>query len=288
MKARAEVSASSTAKILTACFDFVITVASPAAAQSRDSIGTVGGKATDERGVPMPGVEVEILDVHRTGRTNLSGIFRIDSIPAGDHVLSARRLGFSPLVATIQVAGGETTFADMVMRPAVNVLASVLVKGDVLMRGVPPGFLERMHSNGQGTYITAGDIKRQNPHRVSDVLRTVPGVKVAANGEVFTSRGVVSVLSNACANGMPIYLDNIEVGGGTGGVPEGFIGDLNPGRAARGSTPIAGSTASARSIADVIPPERVVAIEVYSGPATVPLTLPAANSSCGAVFIWTR
>lgn len=268
---------------------FVTATVPTVRAQAHHPSGTVAGKATDERGLAMPDVQVEIVDVHRTFRTKSNGLFRIDSLEPGDHIIAVRRLGFSPLVATIAVDSAGTTFADVVMRPAANVLASVLVKEDMLMRGVPRAFLERMHSGAQGTFITASDIKRANPQRISDVLRAVPGVKVAPNGEVFTSRGAITILSNACANGLPIYLDNIEVGGGTEGAPEGFIGDLNVGRvAARGSAPIAGSTASARSIADIVPPERVVAIEVYSGPATVPVTLPAANSSCGAVFIWTR
>jgi hypothetical protein len=261
----------------------------PARAQQATATGKVAGKATDDKGRAMADVEVEIVDAHRRTRTAANGLFRIDSLEPGDHLITARRLGFSPLTATIQVDPEQTTFADVVMRPAANVLASVLVKADQLMRGVPRAFLERMHSGAQGTYLTAEDIRRANPQRISDVLRQVPGVRVTANGEVFTTHGAVSILSNACANGLPVYLDNVEVGGGTGGSPDGFIGDQNPGRvAAGGGARIAGSTAIARSIADVLPPARVVAIEIYSGPATVPVTLPAANSSCGAVFIWTR
>jgi hypothetical protein len=260
-----------------------------AGAQEQHATGKVAGRATDERGRAMQDVEVEIIDAHRRARTGPNGIFRIDSLEPGDHLIQARRLGFSPLIATIQVDSDLTTYADVVMRPAANVLASVLVKADALMRGVPRAFLERMHSGAQGTYITAADIKRANPLRVSDVLRGVPGVRVTANGEIFTTHGAVSILSNACASGLPVYLDNVQVGGGTGGSPDGFIGDQNPGRVASGGgARIAGSTPITRSIADLVPPERVVAIEVYSGPATVPVTLPAANSSCGAVFIWTR
>jgi hypothetical protein len=257
-------------------------------AQSHHTLGIIAGKATDARGAAMSDVEIEILDAHRSVRTGSNGLFRIDSLEAGNHLISARHIGFSPLVSPIAIDSVEITYADIVLQPAANVLASVIVKADLLMRGVPRGFLERMHSGGQGTYITAADIQRQNPLRVSDVLRGVPGVKVSGNGEVFTSRGAVTILSNGCANGLPVYLDNVQVGGGTGGSPDGFIGDLNAGRVSRGAPQLAGSTAAARSIADIVPPERVVAIEVYSGPASVPPTLPAANSSCGAVFIWTR
>ena len=274
---------------MTTAAALILVIGSPLAvgAQQQTATGTVSGRATNERGEVMGDVEVEVVDAHRKTRTSRNGIYRLDSIGVGAHVFQARRVGFSPLVASIEIDSGATTYADIVMRPAANVLASVLVKADLLMRGVPRGFLDRMHSGAQGTYITAEDIKRQNPHRVSDILKFVPGVKVAPNGEVFSSRGLVTVLSNGCANGLPVYLDNIQVGGGTGGGPDGFIGDQNAGRVGRGAAPV-GATAVARSVADIIPPERVVAIEVYSGPATVPPTLPAANSACGAVFIWTR
>lgn len=267
----------------------IVLVGSPLAVSGQQPVptGSVYGRATNERGDVMGDVEIEVVDAHRKTHTSGNGLYHLDSIGAGAHVFQARRVGFSPLVASIEVDSGATTYADVVMRPATNVLASVLVKADLLMRGVPRGFLERMHSGAQGTYITAADIKKQNPHRVSDILKFVPGVKVAPNGEVFTSRGMVTVLSNGCANGLPVYLDNVQVGGGTGGGPDGFIGDLNAGRVGRGAAPV-GATAVARSVADIVPPERVVGIEVYSGPATVPPTLPAANSACGAVFIWTR
>ncbi len=267
----------------------IFVIGSPFAArgQQPQPTGGISGRATNERGEVMSGVEIEVVDAHRKTHTSGNGLYHLDSIGAGAHVFQARRVGFSALVASVEVDSAETTYADVVMRPTVNVLASVLVKADLLMRGVPRAFMERMHSGAQGTYITAADIKRQNPQRVSDILRFVPGVKVASNGEVFSSRGLVTVLSNGCANGLPVYLDNVQVGGGTGGGPDGFIGDLNAGRVGRGPAPV-GTTALARSMADIVPPERVVAIEVYSGPATVPPTLPAANSACGAVFIWTR
>lgn len=267
----------------------ILVIGSPLSAlsQQHQPTGKVYGTATNQRGEVMGDVEIEIVDVHRKTRTGPNGLYRLDSIAVGAHVFQARRLGYSPLVASIEVDSAEATYADVVMRPAANVLASVLVRADLLMRGVPRAFMERMHSGAQGTYITAFDIKRQNPQRVSDILRFVPGVKVSENGEVFSSRGAVTVLSNGCSSGLPVYLDNIQVGGGTGGGPEGFIGDLNAGRVGRGPTP-AGTTAIARSVADIVPPEKVVAIEVYSGPASVPPTLPAASSSCGAVFIWTR
>lgn len=256
--------------------------------QQPHATGGVAGKATDEQGAAMADVEVEVVDVHSRVRTAANGLFRIDSLEPGDHVIAVRRLGYSPLLATIQIDSNETTVADIVMRPATNMLASVIVKTDQLMRGVPTGFLDRMHSGVQGTFLTAIDIKRQNPQRVSDILRGIPSVKVAVSGEVFSRRGVVSILSTACANGLPVYLDNIQVGGGSEGNPEGFIGEFNPGRVRQGGQEVAGGTPIARSVADIVPPERVVAIEVYSGPATVPPSLPAANSSCGAVFIWTR
>jgi hypothetical protein len=42
------------------------------------------------------------------------------------------------------------------------------------------------------------------------------------------------------------------------------------------------------NLADIASPREIAAIEVYSGPATIPLQYKPPNSGCGVILIWTK
>lgn len=59
---------------------------------------------------PITGAEVVISGLNRAVRTGASGRFRFDGIPAGDHTVTVRKLGFGPASATI--AFGALVLSD--------------------------------------------------------------------------------------------------------------------------------------------------------------------------------
>jgi hypothetical protein len=250
-----------------------------ASGQSVSHHGSIFGTAVDSTGRPLADVQVEIEDLKLSVRSSAQGIFRLDSVEAGSYTLAGRRLGFKPIVVPLRVAANEVTYADLVFRATVDRLAPVTVSGVASSAAPSTGFDERM-IDGQGTYITAADIEKLNPARVSQILRRVPTLRVAPNGEVFSGRGKVSLLSKACANGLPIYLDNVLLGGGTEDDPsslsDGFFGKASP------------QNPNARAAIDLVNPTSIAGIEIYSGPSTIPPSVQGSNSSCGAILIWTK
>jgi TonB-dependent Receptor Plug Domain len=170
-----------------------------------------------------------------------------------------------------------------VLKPLVPELAPVTVRGTAsVTRDTPSEFTQRM-TNGQGIYFTAADIEKLRPHRVSDMLRRVPGLTILLNGEVFSGRGVVTIRSGACAHGMPVYVDRVQVGGGSTGDPSSITDD-----ALHRKPDWLSPTAASRSAIDGIKPQDIAGIEVYKGPATTPASVPGMTSSCGSILIWTK
>lgn len=241
--------------------------------------GSIFGTAADSTGLLLSDVQLDVEDINRGTRTSAQGWFRIDSVEEGIHLLVARRLGFQPIVLSVRVVANDITYADLILRPNMHSLAPVTVRGTVSSASASTGFDGRM-GTGQGTYFTADDIEKIGPSKISNLLRRVPALRVSANGEVFSSRGKVSLLSKACANGLPIYVDNVLFGGGRSDDPS----TLSDGFFGKGSS----QNPVVRTAIDLVDPSRIAGIEIYSGPATVPANIAGANSSCGAILIWTK
>lgn len=102
---------------------------------------------------------------------------------------------------------------------------------------------------GEGQYLTQAEIDTRNSLEVRDLLRSFTGVSVGAT-EVFNTRGHVL---RQC-----VYRLIVD-----------------------------GTFAFTRL--DLLPPVKDVAgIEVYIGPATVPLQYRSADKTCGVILIWTK
>lgn len=267
-------------KFLAGAFAGLITIQS-AGGQPSPARGTIQGIVVDSTGVVVRSAEIQLTDLGRYTQTVSAGWYRFDSVMPGSHALVARKLGFRAVTLSLQVLPNDVTYADLVMKPMTTILTPVLT----IERGsptAPAGFLQRMAS-AQGTYFTDADIAKLRPHRVSDLMRRIPGLKLFPNGEVFSSRGIVTLKTESCAHGMPIFVDNVQVGGGTMGDPESFTD-----RAMNRKPDFMSPTATGRSPIDGLRPGDIVGIEIYNGPATTPSTVSGTNSSCGAILIWTK
>src|SRR5881628_165030 len=80
-------------------------VAWPAFAQS---VGAIRGTIKDSAGVPVPGVEVVLLQMRSAVYSDSLGVFRFANIPAGKRQLHFRRLGFSPKSIDADITDGTT------------------------------------------------------------------------------------------------------------------------------------------------------------------------------------
>ncbi|MEO8909237.1 MAG: TonB-dependent receptor [Gemmatimonadaceae bacterium] len=256
---------------------------STASAQSAITSGIIEGIAVDSSGAVLSGVEVQLADIGSDPQTTRGGRYRFDSVGAGGHVLVARKLGFQPVTVTLQVLANEVTYADLVMKPGMTTLAPVKVTASLGSgSSAPAAFLQRMAS-GQGTYFTESDIAKIHPKRVSDLMRRVPGLDISPGGQIFSGRGAVTFKTDACAFGIPIFIDNVQVGGGNMGDPESITD-----RAMQRKPDFLNPASTGRSAIDGVKPSDIAGIEVYKGPATALATVSGTTSSCGTILIWTK
>jgi TonB family protein len=130
----------------------------------------------------------------------------------------------------------------------------VLVHGRRDLRGALAGFYGRME-RGQGRFFTAEAIEQSNARRMSDLLRGIPGLRIDQRRfgtQTYRMRG---------SNVAPlVWLDGVPMG-------------------------------AAEVDLDNFDPRTFAGIEIYSGPATVPIEFTggrAMTTSGGTILLWSR
>jgi len=228
-----------------------------AAANAQLLPATLVGIVRDSTGLPIPGVEVRYKGSDFVSvRTNDSGGFRMINLPTGLANVTVRRMGFVPATADVRLRSGRTDSLVFSLNPLATTLAGVLVEDEYEARShrLLAGFWER-RSRGFGYFLTRDEIEKRDAHEFADLARMAPSVTVGMRN----GRKVIRFSRGPGARDCPpqYVVDGMRIENGS---PDEFT------------------------------PQDVEAIELYSGPATIPPQFaPRFNSyTCGAVVIWTR
>lgn len=235
------------------------------------SWGAIDGSVRNENGASLRGVEIVSVDNSKIStRSGAGGAFRIDSIPAGPHLIRFRRLGILPLTVSVVVDSNSITSVDAVTGPIPLTLSRVTVQaasGELV--NLPAGVADRIRI-GIGTYLTAAQIDKMHPLETKDIFRHVAGVSVEKLQNTYvvrSTRGVQTINGDACTAGMAVVLNGAILNN-----------TLN------GDTPT--NFAGATGVLDAIAPHDIAAIEIYKDGAETPANLQ--DSECGIIYVWTK
>jgi hypothetical protein len=140
------------------------------------------------------------------------------------------------------------------MSRAATVLETVKVTATADAGLEKVGFTQRKKS-GFGYFLSGEDISRRSPNLLTDVFRTIPGLRVTPSGNDF----VVQSTRNALGGCVRYFVD--------GAVWEAvFPGDVDR----------------------LVPPWEIGAIEVYNGSSVPAQFQMAGSTSCASIVIWTK
>jgi hypothetical protein len=217
----------------------------------------ISGVVYGRDGRPIPLAEVNLLDSEVAVRTDTLGAYRLSVLPAGRHVLEARAIGYAPVRRMIQLRASASDTADIRLATVAQVLKPV--KTVASRDRYRTGFHDRMARNTGGRFLTNEQIRKSGLTRVTDLLKTVPGLQVRMQGNVavmeFTGRGGRTFSSHGCP--IAYAIDGVPYEPASFGV-DGEIGV-----------------------------EHIEAIEVYDA-ATAPAQYSRRGTGCGVILIWTR
>lgn len=243
---------------------FAVSTAPRLRAQASPAVtATLTGTVLDTAQMPIGGAVVELLGLGQM-RSDSGGAFRFTGVPGGSVILHVAKIGLQPVMRVISVAAGDSMDLDVTLRPAAYQLPTVVVHEDSSGKRLDLTGFERRRQNGAGHYITADEIAQRHFAQTSQLLRTLPGVSVNDRGVVTIERGVGTFIGTSCQSAV-VLVDGVAIPAEKKAFNNETGFDIN-----------------------AIPTQFIKGIEVYSGPATIPVELRSSRAVCGMVAIWTH
>ncbi|HKW48115.1 MAG TPA: carboxypeptidase regulatory-like domain-containing protein [Gemmatimonadaceae bacterium] len=214
----------------------------------------VTGKVLNKYGQPIAGARVELQNTGAATKTRADGGFTLDSLPSGTQTLEIRQLGFSPTEVPVELSQASPQSVTVKMGEYVPVLSTMRVTAQKERGLSDVGFADRKRS-GMGYYLDEDQLKMRQSTQFSDMLRTVPGIRVQPAGD---GTNVITSSRNPTGGCVMFYVD---------GSP---WQQMTPG-----------------DLDTYVRPEEVAALEVYNGSTTPPQFVQPGNGGCTTVVIWT-
>lgn len=224
------------------------------------NVGIIDGLVSDSALAPLDDVTVSFVGGTTQIVTGTNGRFRFLDVPIGTHRVLARRIGSEPVIAEVRVVDGEVVRPAMILLPTVTELKGVRVEGE---RG-SANFqeFEARRKLGLGHFVTAEQIDKSHALHAGELIGRFPNIKVDASLAGGTAKSLRMPFQLQCP--MSVVVDGLPRGTDLGEIP---------------------------------PPRELMGIEVYHGPATIPLqykrwasTTPGSRGAgfCGLILAWTR
>ena len=215
----------------------------------------VTGKVLNKYGQPIAGARVELQNTGAATKTRPNGEFTLDSLPSGTQTIEVRQLGFAPTEVPVELSAASPQNVTVKMADYVPVLSEMRVTAQ-RERGLSDvGFADRKKS-GMGYYLDSDALKGRQTTQFSDMLRTVPGIRVQPGGN---GTNVITSSRDPTGGCVTFYVD---------GAP---WQQMTPG-----------------DLDTYVRPEEVAALEVYNGSTTPPQFQQPGMTGCTTVVIWTE
>jgi hypothetical protein len=236
------------------------------------------------------GIEGEITLVGSEGRshraviTDASGRFIFHDVTPGPLRMRAERRGFeTAFTPFIRTSPGDTVELQIRLSRETVLLAPLVVVGRTHRRESIQlqGFYQRLGA-GFGAFITRDDIIRRNPLYASDLLLTIPGVRLG-DTNLQGRRSLVMTRAMRTSGPCPIqiFVDGFHINRRRPRMSESLVDTA-------GKRMVVDDSDASISLDDVVSATEIEGVEVYKGVADTPAEFWSADAGCGTVVVWTR
>lgn len=218
------------------------------AAFSGKIVSGTSGDALEDAQVVLQMAELQTL-------TDSLGRFAFPRVRPGLEVASVRLIGFAEVSVPVQLRPGHNTSVTLRLSPQAIRMEDITVTVRQGWRLTQAGFYHRRNV-GTGTYIGPKQIEKRDPQHTTDLLRSVPGIRVSSPR---FGHAQIQMRRAAWNRYCPplLWVDG---------------------------------TFSRAMTVDDIDAEDLLAMEIYKGASQTPAQFrrSVGGADCGAIVLWTR
>jgi len=221
----------------------------------------------DSAGRPLPAADIILtgrIGVVRE-RTDATGRAYWRGLAAGTYRAIVRRPGYRSASVELPLDANTGVYGVVLEANVPQSLAAMRVAAEAPAIARLAGFEDRRRRGEPSAVVTRADIERRNPIQLSQLLRGLPGIRLAdsvGNRIAVSTRGQKMSRSGS-GNGLVPCVMRVSVDG----IPLSALANI-----------------------DAMPPVVVYGIEVYNGPSRMPASMGGLRTDnwCGLIAIWTR
>ena len=250
---------------------------------ARATTARLHGVVTNQNGkTPVAEAEVWFVSLDRRTRTDSTGEFQVDGLPAGQLLIEIRHIGFDARRETIKLDGGKETTHRFSLTPNAQPLDTMrsVARESTYISPMLRGFEERRHSGQGGRFISDSVLRANESDALANIVASrLPGAmlttgQLGARWLVSTRKGCLGLAFHVCTQPncyVEIYIDGalIYYPGMTQKNPK-DPGLQPPDLSKMGVTEFAG-------------------VEFYPDAASMPIGMhTSTDQGCGSLWLWTR
>jgi hypothetical protein len=234
----------------------VLACLTPVRSVASQQSGTVRGRVTEAGSQrPVADVQITVVGTGSGALTGQNGQYTIANVPAGQHTIRVRRLGFTATEKAVTVSAGTPVEADFSITQSATQLQNLVVTGTA-------GAAERKTVGNSVTQLDVSELtSRQAMTSVTEVLQSkTPGVSILPGSGAPGTAGEIRIRGAASISGYKpvVFIDgvryNIDDFGGFGATGGGTIGV--------GASPGLGQSAQVTSALNFLNPNDIESMEV--------------------------
>jgi iron complex outermembrane receptor protein len=169
--------------------------AQPMSTAGASDVGAIAGRVVAPRTrAPLENVMVVVQGTPRGALTDAHGQFMIAGVPAGAHVVVARRVGLAEASRTVQVSGGATARVDFELGEQATVVAPVVVSATRETQ-------RRTENSATVDVLDGAEVRLSRAAHPAQIMKRVPGVYVSQLSAEGSSVAIRQPITTA-----PVYL----------------------------------------------------------------------------------
>ncbi len=182
---------------------------------SQQEYAIVNGRVLGNANEVLPGASVFIRSLNIGSSTDWDGVFTLDRVPVGTHVIEVSYLGFEIYTNEIEVKSGQSTIGlgDIVLEPETNQLGEVVVSASV--EGQQRAYNLQRTADNIKTVVSADLVSRFPDINVGEAMQRVSGVTIQRDngeGSIVKIRGTPQNFTTISINGEQIPSTDEEGG----------------------------------------------------------------------------